>query len=150
MSSIAVINAGSSSIKSAVFEAGSPPTLMFKGQVEGIGAKPRAKITRADGALLAEESFENSGFGGLDALVVTGGIGENDAATRAEVAQGCAWLGMRLDDAANSKGMTRISAPDSQVTALVIPSTRSLRSPPAPMRSPVRLKGFVGKRSTDS
>jgi acetate kinase len=37
MSSIAVINAGSSSIKFAVFHAASTPMLLLKGEIEGIG-----------------------------------------------------------------------------------------------------------------
>ena len=44
------------------------------------------RIVREIGSLTAA-------LGGLDALVFTAGIGENDAATRAEVVEGCAWLG---------------------------------------------------------
>ena len=44
MSIIAVINAGSSSIKFAVFQAASTPSLLLRGQIEGIGATPRAKL----------------------------------------------------------------------------------------------------------
>ena len=45
------------------------------------------RIVREIGSLAAA-------LGGLDALVFTAGIGENDAATRAEVAAGCGWLGL--------------------------------------------------------
>ncbi len=62
MSDIAVINAGSSSIKFAVFELASPPALILKGQIEGIGTTPRAKLSGADGKRLAEESFSDAGF----------------------------------------------------------------------------------------
>ncbi len=41
--------------------------------------------------------------GGLDALVFTGGIGENAAPVRAEVVEALGWLGLHLDDAANSR-----------------------------------------------
>ncbi len=61
-------------------------------------------------------------LGGLDALVFTAGIGENDAATRAEVAAGCRWLGLALDDARNESAATRISTEDSAVSAWVIPT----------------------------
>ena len=44
MSNIAVFNAGSSSIKFAVFQAASTPSLLLRGQIEGIGATPRAKL----------------------------------------------------------------------------------------------------------
>ncbi len=49
MSSIAVINAGSSSLKFAVFDAKAEPSLRLKGLIEGIGATPRAKLTNATG-----------------------------------------------------------------------------------------------------
>ena len=55
------------------------------------------RIVREIGSLAAA-------LGGLDGLVFTGGIGENDAATRAEVAAGCAWLGLTLDAARNALG----------------------------------------------
>jgi len=61
-------------------------------------------------------------LGGLDALVFTAGIGENDAATRAEVAAGCAWLGLALDPARNGQGRGRIHTQGSRVCAWVIPT----------------------------
>lgn len=48
------------------------------------------RIVREIGSLAAA-------MGGLDALVFTAGIGENDADTRAEVLDGCRWLGFMLD-----------------------------------------------------
>ncbi|WP_132249277.1 acetate/propionate family kinase [Methylobacterium segetis] len=48
-------------------------------------------------------------LGGLDAVVFTGGIGENDAATRAEVLRGAAWAGFALDEAANAAGGPRLT-----------------------------------------
>jgi acetate kinase len=61
-------------------------------------------------------------LGGIDGLVFTGGIGENDAATRAEVMQGCCWLGLRSDEARNVEPTGKISAADSRVEAWVIPT----------------------------
>ena len=60
-------------------------------------------------------------LGGLDALVFTAGIGENDPATRAEVVAGCGWLGLQLDAAANAAGEGRISAGKAP-SAWVIPT----------------------------
>ncbi len=57
---------------------------------------------------------------GLDALVFTGGIGENDAATRAAVMAGCGWLGLRADAARNEAGAGRISNDASPVSAWVV------------------------------
>ena len=62
MSSIAVVNAGSSSIKFAIFDAAEHPSLRLRGQVEGIGATPRAKLTDAAGAIVAQEEPEPTGF----------------------------------------------------------------------------------------
>jgi acetate kinase len=59
-------------------------------------------------------------MGGLDGIVFTGGIGENDAATRAEIAAGCRWLGLELDGARNAAGEERISADTSKTAAWVI------------------------------
>lgn len=59
-------------------------------------------------------------LGGLDALVFTAGIGEHDAATRAEVISGCAWLGLALDVARNQTGTGRISSEASRVAAWVV------------------------------
>lgn len=55
-------------------------------------------------------------LGGLDALVFTGGIGENAAEIRAAVCRQAAWLGVILDEAANASGIARISAADSAVS----------------------------------
>jgi acetate kinase len=65
-------------------------------------------------------------LGGLDALVFTGGIGENSAEIRQRVCRDAAWLGVVLDDAANQAGGTRISAAASQATAWVIPTNEEL------------------------
>ena len=61
------------------------------------------RITREIGSLVAA-------LGGIDGLVFTAGIGENDVATRAEVMAGLAWAGLALDEAANRDGGPRISS----------------------------------------
>ncbi len=64
---------------------------------------------------------------GLDMLVFTGGIGENDIATRAEVCAGLGALGIRLDaDRNNVRGEATISAGDSRVVVRVIPPLEDL------------------------
>jgi acetate kinase len=57
---------------------------------------------------------------GLDAIVFTGGIGENANALRARIVEGAAWLGLRLDAVANAQGPGRISTADSPVKAFVL------------------------------
>jgi len=63
---------------------------------------------------------------GLDALVFTGGIGENAAPVRAAVCRQSAWLGIALDEAANARGGPRISTPDSRVSVWVIPTDEEM------------------------
>jgi acetate kinase len=59
---------------------------------------------------------------GLDALVFTGGIGENAASIRARVCRDATWLGLELDEEANARGGPRISRAGSRVSAWVIPT----------------------------
>jgi acetate kinase len=65
-------------------------------------------------------------LGGLDALVFTGGIGENSPEIRARVCRDTNWLGLELDVAANEAGGPCISRPESRVTAWVIPTDEEL------------------------
>jgi acetate kinase len=65
-------------------------------------------------------------LGGLDAVVFTGGIGENAAAIRARVCRDAVWLGLGLDEEANARGGPRISRPGSPVSAWVIPTNEEL------------------------
>jgi acetate kinase len=65
-------------------------------------------------------------LGGLDALVFTGGIGENVAPIRARVCRDAAWLGLEPDEAANQSGGPRITLPGSRVTVWVIPTNEEL------------------------
>ena len=73
------------------------------------------RIVREIGSLAAA-------LGGLDALVFTGGIGERGAQVRQQVCAQLGWLGLRLDEAANSTNAPKISAADSQIEACVIPT----------------------------
>jgi len=61
-----------------------------------------------------------SALGGLDGLVFTAGIGEHAPAIRAAVCDRLAWLGVRLDPAANAAGAACVSTPDSAVEVRVI------------------------------
>jgi acetate kinase len=64
-------------------------------------------------------------MGGLDALVFSGGIGEHDPMTRAQVCGGMDVFGLTLDAEANSPthaGPKVISRPDSKVAVYVLPA----------------------------
>lgn len=66
---------------------------------------------------------------GIDILVFTGGIGENDAFIRGEIAKGFGYLGAELDEQKNAgiRGEEAvISTPDSKVTICVIPTDEEL------------------------
>ncbi|HUA18526.1 MAG TPA: acetate/propionate family kinase [Bryobacteraceae bacterium] len=73
------------------------------------------RLTRATGAMLAV-------LGGLDALVYTGGVGENCAPLRAAVCAQLGFMGLTLDDATNARPQLDqdIAAPGSRVRVLVI------------------------------
>ncbi len=55
-------------------------------------------------------------LGGVDALVFTGGIGENAPYVRERICREAAWLGVALDVEANNENRTCISLPDSAVS----------------------------------
>ena len=59
---------------------------------------------------------------GLDALVFTGGIGENAAPIRERICQDAAWLGVALDREANMNGAPRISVETSGVPVWIVPT----------------------------
>ena len=68
-------------------------------------------------------------MGGLDALTFTAGIGENDAAIRAELCARLGWLGVELDEQANNQRSPEprvVSTPDSKVKVLVVPTNEEL------------------------
>jgi acetate kinase len=66
-------------------------------------------------------------LGGLDMLVFTGGIGENDIASRAEICAGLAALGIVVDPKRNNvRGEALISADNSRVKVRVIPPAEDL------------------------
>src|SRR5690606_29402562 len=64
-------------------------------------------------------------MGGADAVIFTGGIGENSAEMRARICAGLEWMGLELDEKANAEATggveARITRPDSRLSAWVIP-----------------------------
>jgi acetate kinase len=63
---------------------------------------------------------------GIDGLVFTAGIGENSAEIRKRICHACGWLGIDLDEQANSRREPRISRTGSRVSAWVIPTNEEL------------------------
>lgn len=71
------------------------------------------RATRELGSLAAA-------LGGVDALVFTGGVGENAAPVRAAICESAAWLGLDFDAAANAKGGPLISKAGSRLAARIV------------------------------
>jgi acetate kinase len=68
-------------------------------------------------------------LGGTDAIVFTGGIGENSADIRARICAGLEWAGLRLDADRNQQRVGsegQISTDDSKLHAFVIPTDEEL------------------------
>ena len=72
--------------------------------------------------LVREVGSLAAALGGIDGLIFTGGIGENDADVRAQVAEGCRWLGVELDAGRNAAGTGLISTDASVTSAWVVPT----------------------------
>jgi acetate kinase len=73
------------------------------------------RVAREIGAMAAALS-------GVDALVFTGGVGENASVLRERICRACEWLGVRVDAIANAAGRTCITNGASAVSAWVIPT----------------------------
>ena len=65
-------------------------------------------------------------LGGLDGIVFTGGVGENAVEIRKIVCNGCHWLGLELDEAANRRHGPLISKAGSRVAAYVMETDENL------------------------
>lgn len=69
-------------------------------------------------------------MGGAEAVIFSGGIGENSAEVRAMICEGLDWFGLRLDDNANDSTVRGaegpISTEDSRLAAWVIPTDEEL------------------------
>jgi acetate kinase len=77
------------------------------------------RATKEIGALTAA-------LGGIDALVFTAGIGENSPEIRKRICEASAWLGIELDEAANSNCQSKISTSRSKTSVWVIPTNEEL------------------------
>jgi acetate kinase len=73
------------------------------------------RVAKELGALMAV-------LGGLNALIFTAGIGENSAFIRKRIVEKSAWAGLVLDEKANAIHAQEISARDSRLPILVLPT----------------------------
>jgi acetate kinase len=66
---------------------------------------------------------------GADAVVFTGGIGENSADIRGRICSGMEWAGLKIDNGRNEQAVgkeAQISTDDSNLKAYVIPTDEEL------------------------
>lgn len=71
--------------------------------------------------------FYACAMGGVDAIVFTAGVGENNPFIRKEILEGMEFMGIKIDDEKNNKrGQIDITADDSKVRVLVIPTNEEL------------------------
>jgi acetate kinase len=59
---------------------------------------------------------------GVDVIVFTGGIGENDKKARAAICRGLSWIGVSLDEARNASANNPLNYPASRCSVLVLAS----------------------------
>ena len=116
-------------------------TLLYKKSgllgISGISNDMRDLIGRSEpAARLAVDYFVyraakeigalTAALGGIDALVFTAGIGENSPEIRKRICEASAWLGIELDEAANTKRLSKISNTGSKTSVWVIPTNEEL------------------------
>lgn len=105
--------------------------------VSGISADMRALLASREAAARAaidlftlraaqQVAVMATTLGGLDCLVFTGGIGEHAKEVRSAIGEHLAWLGVRIDAAANDEARERISGGDSTIDVFVIPTNEEL------------------------
>jgi acetate kinase len=146
---ILTLNAGSSSLKFALFELTPEPVECLRGEVEGLGAAARLQAVRPDEppidralgpaqardhatalAVVLEFLQQSVGRIAIQAVghlnVVCGGIGEKAWRIREQIRGDFEWLGIELDHDRNQGGGALVSANRSRVRVLVIPTNEEL------------------------
>ena len=99
--------------------------------ISGVSSDMRALEASAEPAAaeaighFAEQVVQHMGslaaaLRGVDAIVFTGGIGENAAPLRERILEDCEWLGVNVDAAANRSGAARLTTAESPVSAWVL------------------------------
>jgi acetate kinase len=124
---IAVLNAGSSSIKFAVFDDDANQSLRFRGQVENIGVGPRMQVEGPDGDIIAKQEWGAKELDHRSATKVI--LQASIAALGGEAVEG---IGHRV-----VHGGTKFNAP-TRITKDVIVELKSL-CPLAPLHQPHNL-----------
>ena len=75
MDTILVANAGSSSVKFQIFGIEQDGSLkrQIKGQMDGVGSRPRLRVTAVDGSVLIDRTYESEAVHDVSAALATAG-----------------------------------------------------------------------------
>ncbi|MDX9703158.1 MAG: acetate kinase [Candidatus Auribacterota bacterium] len=102
----------------------------MKDLTEASASDPRAKLAIDIFAYRLKKYIGAyaAALGGIDALVFTGGIGENCALVREISSEGMEYMGIKFDKDKNaqSRGLAELSKPDSKVKVFCIPTNEEL------------------------
>lgn len=100
------------------------PRVLIRHEAENSerGMRARLALELYVRRIVAEIGALVTALEGLDLLVFTAGVGENCGFIRQRVCARLAFLGLELDDAANSAGAPIISSPQSRIRAAVEPT----------------------------
>jgi acetate kinase len=71
------------------------------------------------------QSPQTDTLGGPECLVSTGGIGEHSKEKRQQIFNRLRWLGAAMDPSANDQAMQCVSARNSEVDILIIPTSEA-------------------------
>jgi acetate kinase len=77
------------------------------------------RVQREVGSLAAS-------LGGLDAIVLTGGIGEHAASIRERILKGLSWIGVDYQEGSEQAGARLLTSPESRVSAWMVPTNEEL------------------------
>jgi acetate kinase len=98
----------------------------MKTLLESRDPRAAAAIEQYGYAIVRHAGSLAAALGGLDALVFTGGVGENAAPIRAQICRALAWLGLELDEAANAQNGPLITTSASRLATYVVPTDEEL------------------------
>lgn len=96
--------------------------LQHEGDAGEAGERARLALALYVRRIVREIGSLTAALGGLDMLVFTAGVGEHSAVIRERVCAGLAWLGVKLDAAANLQNRPLISGRSSRVQVAVEPA----------------------------
>jgi acetate kinase len=91
-------------------------------EAAGSNADARLAIQMFCYSVRKQVAAMGAALGGIDLIVFTGGIGENDVEARAAICDGLSWIGVNLDEARNRAANNPISDLASRCAILVLPS----------------------------